>query len=108
VGVGALLQLAYATASYRYATELWPVIALLLCFGFAWALRNLSGSGTGARATSGILIVATAMVGYNLQFSPDLKKDFPDRQGSLVQPMPPQLTRLVRRYAAELPPKQAN
>jgi hypothetical protein len=48
------------------------------------------------------------MVGYNLQFSPDLKKDFPDRQGSLVQPMPPQLTRLVRRYAAELPPKQAN
>jgi hypothetical protein len=97
VGTGGLLQLAYATASYRYATEFWPIIVLLLCLGLAWALRKLSETSAGTRAASAVLIAAVAMVGYNIQFSPDLEKDFPDREGSLQQPMPPQLTRLVER-----------
>lgn len=97
LGSGGILQLAYATAQYRYVVELWPVVALLLCLGLVHGLRGVASSRAGRRSTYSVLLVAVVMVGYNLQFIPYLQTDVPNREGSLTRPMPPELTRLVER-----------
>jgi hypothetical protein len=93
--VGGAMQLAYATAAYRYASELWPFVALLMCFGLAAAFSNGKEGRAKARLSIGIALVTLVMTSYSLQLSGRLRYDYPHSAGSLLQPMPSQLTRLV-------------
>jgi len=94
--LGGAMQLAYATAAYRYASELWPLVAVLMCFGLAASFRNAKQARAKAALATGIALAAVVMTGYSLKLSAPLKYDYPDAEGSLLKPMPPQLTRLVR------------
>lgn len=103
--IGGVLQLSYATASYRYAVELWPVTALLMTLGFADLLRN-PGLVQGARRAIPVLLLVTAvaMSGHNLSRSAMLRNDAPFAEGSLLQPMPTVLLQLVgERSVAQRP-----
>lgn len=72
---GSLLQLSYATVTYRYAAEMWPPILLLLCWGFATGsfavLRSVTMKGV-------LLLSVAASFWYGLTLNSEYRSKWSD------------------------------
>lgn len=96
--LGAILQLCYATAAYRYATEFWPPIAFLLLIAWTDRARHAPSTTAPARFPAAVLLAITlTMLAYNLYRSSYVRNDVPTGVGAVTKPMPAVLVALVDR-----------